>query len=179
MRLDLRSDSLSCGLQADATVEVMRDDSHDKQDDAGCEQPIHYRCVERKLEDVKSDIGLERLIVYAEASAIAEKDPLVPVARHSQSGKKRKNKRNDHANGLRSSTNRFVIALKQVVFWSGRANLRTDAVSNHQVDEHHHKKRCSENCTKSDLRSEHAGENRTEAQRVEPHPVGPEAGEAT
>ena len=159
MRLDLRTDSLPSGLQSDAAIEVMRDNSHDKQNDAGCEQPIHYRRVERKLEDVEPDIGLERLIVHAEASAIAEKNPLVPIARHSQSGKKRKNKRNDHANCLGSSTNCFVIALKQIVFWSGRANLRTDAIGNHQVDEHHHKKRCGENRAKSDLRSEHTSEN--------------------
>ena len=86
MRLDLRSYALTLRLEADATVQIMSHQSDDENDDAGSEKPVSDRGIERKFEDIKTNISVERLIINAETSAVAEQDPLLPFAGHPKSG---------------------------------------------------------------------------------------------
>jgi hypothetical protein len=110
--------------------------------------------------DVETDIGLERLILHPERTAVGEKNPLIPFARHSGPGDERQRKRDNCPEQSSTPIDHGVIAIKEIILRPDGANLRSHSIGDRETQEHEHEEQTREDHAERDLRPEHTGEHR-------------------
>ena len=67
-------------LHADAAVQVVAEGGHQQDHDEGHQRPVDDELLERKGEDEVGDVAVELGVGGVEGRAVAEQDPVLPLA---------------------------------------------------------------------------------------------------
>ena len=178
MGLHLGNDTLPRLLEPDAAVHVVGDGGDEEREQDDVEQPVHGVGVERQLEDVEAEVPTELRIGYAEADAVREKDPLLPLVGGPGADRKGEQQRHREANEPGPLPRRGVIASQHVLFGAARALGGRQPVGDRQVAVEQDEEDGDEDQRQHDPGEDHRPPDIGLGERVEPQVVGVEAGSA-
>ena len=175
VHLDLRGHPLERALQPDPTVQVVEHGRHDQDDEQCREDPSGRELQERQPEHVERDVLVKLRVLLAERGGVREQDPVLPLARDAGAHDQREEDGDEHPYPTRVRRHVTAVALDDLVFGTGAAIPRGDAVGDDEVHQDDHEEHHGEDHRGHDLRRQQRPPGMGEADILEPEVVGIEA----
>ena len=111
-------------LGPDPTVEVVEDDGDDQRHDEDGQRPVHHEGEEGQLEDVEADVLVELRVLDAEAAAVAEQDPVLPLADRPGRGDQGQHEGERDVDPPGVGPHDLLVAPDQLVLWASSMSWR-------------------------------------------------------
>jgi hypothetical protein len=162
-------------LETNAAVQVVPDRAHDEDDEQCGEHPTDCEAFERQPEDVEPDVLVELRILDVEVGRVGKQDPALPFGRDAAAHHDREEDGHEHAHAPCVRRDIAAIPLDDLVFGTGSAVTRRDAIRDDQVDEHHHEERSREDQRGHGLGRQELTPRLRETDVLEPQVIGVKA----
>ena len=172
MGLDRRPGTGGAPLGQDPAVEVMEDDGDDERDDQDRQRPVDDEVHERELEDVEADVLVELGVLNPEVAAVAEEDPVLPLADRARRRDERHDQRQHDVEPPGVGPHELLVAADHLVLLHGAEVVAGQPVAGDQVDPHNDEEDRPEDPEEPELYDEQGGEDVVETHRGEPESVG-------
>ena len=179
VRLHRRSHPGQAPLGLDPPVEVVEHDGDGQRHDEDGQRPVDDEGQEGQLEDVEADVLVELGVRDIEVAAVAEQDPVVPLADRPRRADEGQDERQGDVDPARVGPHELLVPAHQLVLLGQHDVVARDAVAHHEVHPQHGEEDRPEHTEEPELDEEQRREDVVVADRGEPEAVGVEAGQRT
>ena len=101
------------------------------------QRPVHDEGQERELEDIEADVLVELGVGDAEAAAVAEQDPVVPLPDRARRPDQRQDEGETYVDPSGVGPDELLVPTHQLVLLGQHDVVPSDAVAHHQVHPQH------------------------------------------
>ena len=175
VRLDGRPHPRQAALGLNPPVEVVEHQRDGQRHDEDGQRPVHDEGQERQVEDVEPDVLVELGVRDPEVAAVAEEDPVVPLADRPGRADQGQDERQSHVDPSRVRPHELLVAAHQLVLLGEHDVVAGDAVAHDEVHPEDGEEDGAEHAEEAELDHEQRREDVVVADRGEPQAVGVDA----
>ena len=159
-------------LGLDPAVEVVEHQRDHQRHDEDGERPVDAEDQERQLEDVEADVLVELRVRDPEVAAVAEQDPVVPLADRPRRADEREHEGDRDVDPPGVGPDVLLVAPDELVLLGEHDVVAGDAVAHDEIDPQHGEEDGAEDAEEPELDHEQRREDVVEVDRGEPEAVG-------